>query len=309
MKIGVLGFILLITACSPQDGTQTVIEDLARNRSIDIQVWLPDAEVYDPPYPLVLLSHGSGGEYINHLWLVDALADEGYMVAAPNHPLDTTRDSNDVGIISVWQRPADMSRLLDWLLEESQWSSLIDSSRIGAAGFSSGGYTVLAMAGAQYDPALMDAYCSAEIHGPDCDLVGDMPPLDYTEAAKSYKDTRIKSIFAMAPAVGPAITTQSLEAVDLPVYITAAQDDELVYPQYGATRYAADIPGSTLELLPAGGHFIFLECNFVTSIADYFVDFDLCGTQFDVEQEPIREQVASRAVQFFDNTMSADSIK
>jgi predicted dienelactone hydrolase len=211
-----------------------------------------------------------------------------------------SKHSPDKGVISVWDRPVDISLLLDHLLDDRDLSVLIDKNRIGAAGFSSGGYTVLALGGAIYNLELMNKYCSSEGHGPDCELAYDDTDVDYTNAALSYKDNRIKAIFAMAPAIGPGITIESLESIDIPVYITAAADDELAYTSYNAIRYADNIPESHLELLPSGGHFIFLECDFITHIADWFIDdLDLCGSKFNVDRAQVRDKVASEAVSFF----------
>ena len=105
----------------------------------------------------------------------------------------------------------------------------------------------------------------------------------------------------MAPAVGPAITEDSLKSITVPVLITASKDDELVLPEFHALRYANHIPGSELELLEIGGHFIFLECNIVTHVADWFIkELDLCGKAFNVDRGKIRREVADSAIKFFE---------
>ncbi len=293
---------VFISSCDAPDGTRAVLLDSSRNRSIEYQIRTPNEE--DGVHPLVLLSHGSGGDYTNHTWLIEALVESGYIVAALNHPFNTTQDNSNTGIISVWDRPADMSRLLDYLLQDPKWSELIDENRIGAAGFSSGGYTVLALGGAVYDRKLINTYCSSEGHGPDCDLASPTSEIDYSSSSLSYRDKRIKSIFSMAPAVGSAITKESLASIRVPVYIIASKDDELVYPSHNAIRYSENISSSSLELLPAGGHFIFLECNFMTHIADwYFDELDLCGKEFDVDRVQVRKTVALRAISFFNSNI------
>ena len=104
----------------------------------------------------------------------------------------------------------------------------------------------------------------------------------------------------MAPAVGSAITKESLTEIGLPVFIIASKDDELVSPKYGAMRYAENIPTSDLVLLPRGGHFIFLECNAITTVVDWFNrELDLCGTKFSVDKDEIRKMVSAKAVSFF----------
>jgi hypothetical protein len=58
-------------------------------------------------------------------------------------------------------------------------------------------------------------------------------------------------------------------------------------------------------LIPTGGHFVFLECNLVTWAADQFIDeFDLCGSQFEVNQDEVRETVSNQAIDFFDLTLN-----
>ncbi len=306
MKNGYILLVLLVTSCTAPDDNIGTLEDSSRDRSIPYQIWLPNVEVDTVKFPLVILSHGSGGEYSNHTWLIDSLVENGFIVAALNHPMNTTRDNTDEGVISVWHRPRDISVLLDYLLKDSNWVDVIDENRVGAAGFSSGGYTVLALAGAIYDPELMSAYCTSQERSKDCELVTDSSNVDFRDSSASYKDERIKSVFSMAPAVGSAITKESLTEIELPVFIIASKDDELVSPKYGAIRYAENIPLSDLVLLPSGGHFIFLECNAITTVVDWFNrELDLCGTKFSVDRDEIRKMVSAKAVSFFYDNLLA----
>ena len=306
VKNGYILLVLLVTSCTAPDDNIGTLEDSSRDRSIPYQIWLPNVEVDTVKFPLVILSHGSGGEYSNHTWLIDSLVENGFIVAALNHPMNTTRDNTDEGVISVWHRPRDISVLLDYLLKDSNWVDVIDESRVGAAGFSSGGYTVLALAGAIYDPELMSAYCTSQERSKDCELATDSSNVDFRDSSASYKDERIKSVFSMAPAVGSAITKESLTEIELPVFIIASKDDELVSPKYGAIRYAENIPLSDLVLLPSGGHFIFLECNAITTVVDWFNrELDLCGTKFSVDRDEIRKMVSAKAVSFFYDNLLA----
>ena len=304
LKNGYILLVLLLASCTSPDENIGIYEDVSRDRSISYQVWLPGFEKGMAKYPLVVLSHGSGGEYSNHTWLIDSLVENGFIVAALNHPMNTTRDNTDEGVISVWHRPRDISVLLDYLLKYSKWAKFINETRIGAAGFSSGGYTVLALAGAIYDPELMNAYCTSPESGKDCELATDSSNVDFRDSSASFKDERIKSVFAMAPAVGSAITKESLNQIELPVFIIASKDDELVSPKYGAMRYAQNIPLSDLVLMPSGGHFIFFECNAITTVVDWFnSELDLCGTNFNVDRDEIRGMVSAKAVRFFNDNL------
>jgi dienelactone hydrolase len=80
---------------------------------------------------------------------VEALADAGFVVAAINHPGDNGNDSSRRNALSVWaSRPANMVRLLDFMLNDWTGRAAIDPAKIGFFGFSLGGYTGLVLAGA-----------------------------------------------------------------------------------------------------------------------------------------------------------------
>ena len=99
---------------------------------------------------------------------------------------------------------------------------------------------------------------------------------------------------------------ESLNEIEIPVLVIASKDDELVSTKYGAIRYAENIPLSKLVLLPSGGHFIFLQCNAITTIVDWFNrELDLCGTNLSVDRDEIREMVSAKAVSFFNDILLA----
>lgn len=244
------------------------------------------------------------------MWLIEELVTQGFIVAALNHPFDTARNKTDAGVISVWDRPQDLRQLIDHLLADSQWSGKIDETRIGVAGFSSGGYAALALLGAVYDRDLMEQYCSGPDRGHDCELAADFTTVDFSGSSLSYKDERVSAAFVMAPALGPSITESSLREISAPVYITVSADDELVNPEYGAYRYAELISNSNLAILPSGGHFIFLECDAATAVVDWFTSkLDLCGTNFKVDRQTIRSDVATLAIGFFSTNIAETSNK
>ena len=79
------------------------------------------------------------------------------------------------------------------------------------------------------------------------------------QAGNSYRDPRVKAVFAMAPAVGPEVTAASLRAIAIPIEIVAGAADPVVPVADNAIPVAAAIPGAHLDLLDAPiGHFTFV---------------------------------------------------
>ncbi len=104
------------------------------------------------PFPLILLSHGTGGSAAQMAWLGTALARAGFMAAAVDHPGNNAQTGyTPAGFLLWWERATDLSDVLDGLLADAQLGPHIDRGRVGAAGFSLGGYTVMELAGARTD--------------------------------------------------------------------------------------------------------------------------------------------------------------
>lgn len=116
-------------------------------------------------FPLVIYSHGSGGQSFVASFLTEDIASHGYVVLSANHAGNTaadqivgssvTQDQND------FLRPKVVEAEIDWALAQSAGTSstypllkgAIDAGRIGLVGHSYGGYTVLATTGGHTGPA------------------------------------------------------------------------------------------------------------------------------------------------------------
>lgn len=116
-------------------------------------------------FPLILLSHGTGGSALMMAWLGTKLAAHGYIAVAVNHPGNNAVDGYTVqGFTLGWERAVDLSRVLDQMLADHRFGPRIDANRIGAAGFSLGGYTMMVLAGAvatPFDVQKLERECSA----------------------------------------------------------------------------------------------------------------------------------------------------
>jgi predicted dienelactone hydrolase len=111
-----------------------------------------DCPITGDKLPLIVISHGRRGWLGGHHDTAAALADAGFIVLAINHPGDTERDTSGTDSLAVLvERPADIKRSIDYILETWPDASRIDARRIGFYGFSFGGYTGLVVIGANPD--------------------------------------------------------------------------------------------------------------------------------------------------------------
>jgi predicted dienelactone hydrolase len=224
-------------------------------------------------FPLIVLSHGTGGVAGNLAWLGTALARAGYVAAAVNHPGNNWIDGYTVaGFTLWWERARDLSAVIDGMLADPTFMTRIDAARIGAAGFSLGGYTMIAIAGGITSLAHFREFCAS----PDVENASQASPefpdlrakakalADSDEAfraalandSRSYRDKRVRAVLAMAPGRGPAsaFLPESLEEIDIPVAIVAGAANAS-----GARFYAARIPHAELTIFPGDvGHYVFM---------------------------------------------------
>jgi predicted dienelactone hydrolase len=137
-------------------------EEKATLAGLEVHVWSPDA-VSTAPLPVILFSHGFHGCATQSRFLMQAFADAGFLVFAPNH-----RDATCGGGAAHWtersavpfkegaawtdasyaDRRDDMQRLVHAIGTDAHYGPRADLARIGLAGHSLGGYTVLGLAGA-----------------------------------------------------------------------------------------------------------------------------------------------------------------
>lgn len=307
--------------------------DQSRDRPLKVKLWYPAVQDADEspgsydlafraraakqadyltmsnPRPLVLLSHGDKGSNVDQSWLAEALAANGYIVAAPDHWLNTWRKNEPQATLQVWERPRDLSFVISALLNDDTWGQRIDAGRIGSAGHSSGGYTAMALAGAIYSPQRMAEYCMGPDKGRDCSLAKgfDIGAIDFTPASKSYRDERVRAVFAMAPALGAGIDQSSLQTVNIPVHVIASRDDEILAFERNAASYARQTPGAHMTALDRGGHFVFMpECTFLGKLFTWNHDFDICGRRSGLEDDrpDLHARVAREALAFFNASLA-----
>lgn len=266
--------------------------DKKRNRPLKTELWFPtndtsranisieypfklpptskEAEIIQGKFPLILLSHGTGGNRISQMWLACELAGSGYVVASVDHFGNTFDNKIPENFVKVWDRPLDISFLLDQLLSSSVWSSKIDTAKIGMVGFSLGGYTAIALAGSTIDYKLLESFSKTnegkiEFNVPE---LGDLSKLinedvinDGNKQYRNLKEKRITAFVALSPAMGQGFKYESqFENVNSNILIIGAQNDERTPPKTNAKHYHQMIKNSRyIELEGKVGHYIFMN--------------------------------------------------
>lgn len=172
----------------------------------------PDAAAVQAQHPLILFSHGFFGKADQTIFLMEAWARQGYIVAALDHADAMTQKKRK----PVWpnfanpkswsdqkflDRREDVAALLNYLLQEDEREDSflhrrIDRKAIGAAGHSLGGYTVLGMVGGW----------------------------------ESWRDERIQAALLLSPYASPYIEHDRLSDVKTPIMLQGGTLDFGITP-------------------------------------------------------------------------------
>ena len=218
-------------------------------------------------FPAIIMSHGAGGNAGQFGWIASKLAEAGFVVLLPNHPGTTTGNASAEAAVRVWERPADVSAVLDEITANAGNYPFIDSNRIATLGFSAGGYTAMAVSGARVDPDRLQRFCDETDHGmSDCAFLAhfgiDLHAMDLSPAAQDLKDARIRTSVIVDPGIVSTLTRDSLQAIETPMLIINLGDEDLV-PAGVYARGAADaIATAEYAVVPDATHFSFLaECK------------------------------------------------
>jgi predicted dienelactone hydrolase len=267
-----LALLTPISAASADTGLQLYsIPALHHNSDIEVAVLYPseggtsrpfgeNAVFYGVPvhdyakaapgkYPIILMSHGWGGNFARMGWLSAGLVAKGAIVVAVNHPNSTTGDTNNKNALNHWTRAQDLTAALDHVLKDPSLAANIDPSRIYATGFSYGGWTALSLGGLKGQRDGLDKFChtgtEVSSHCKDILRAGiKISELDDVKWQASYKDPRVKAVAAIDAALTMGLRKDDVLTLDVPVLLIGLGE--------GASRLAAtdtSATGSNFEAL------------------------------------------------------------
>jgi len=250
-------------------------------------------------HPLIVISHGNGGDYLSHVDTAMALARAGYVAAALTHTGDNPHDQSRA--TDVANRPRQLKLLADYMLADWSGRAAIDPERVGAFGFSSGGFTVLADAGGEPDLAKVGPHCTAHPDYYDCQLVARFPGVA-DRLARAHPvwvhDPRLKAVVAAAPALGYAFGKSGLRGVTVPIQLWRAEFDHILpHPDYAeAVDHDLPVPPD-YRLVANADHF-----DFLTPCSDALrkVAPAICVSRPGFDREAFHEAFNRAVVAFFD---------
>ena len=172
-----------------------------------------EAEPSGGRFPLVIISHGTGGSPLVYRTLAQHLARNGFIVGMPEHPYNNRNDNSLEGTVqNLAYRPRHLRMATDWFFENKMFKEKLMPNAVSIIGHSLGGYTALAAAG------------GVPTSFPHETSDGKPQLIEVTQ------DHRIKSLVLLAPASVWFRAEGALRAVNLPILMLDAEKDPYTPP-------------------------------------------------------------------------------
>ncbi|AFC30785.1 hypothetical protein PM3016_4001 [Paenibacillus mucilaginosus 3016] len=203
-----------------------------------------DAAPQEGRFPLVLISHGSGGSPYVYRSLARHLARSGFVVGLPEHPYNHRGDNTYEGTIhNLACRPRHLRMAADWFDRDEVFKERIRPDGYSVIGHSMGGYTALAAAGGV----------------PTC--FPDESPDGQPHRIDAARDPRIRSLVLLAPASVWFRKEGALSGVRLPILMLCAEHDPFTPAFHAAIilQAVADPQRIRYRTVANAGHFSFLS--------------------------------------------------
>jgi predicted dienelactone hydrolase len=205
------------------------LPDAARGKSLPLKAYTP---MSGGPYPLIIFSHGAGGNRNVAPGLTRHWASHGYVVIAPSHAdsvqlrkegragkqMDDVLKSFGTDPTLRSNRVADIQLIIDSLAELPELAPLlagkIDPTRIGLGGHSAGAMTASLVGGATINPA---------------GGAGVTPVAEGMPGLPSFRDERVDAVLLLSgqgmTGPGGGFHRHSWDGMDLPVMVQTGSFD------------------------------------------------------------------------------------
>ena len=259
---------------------------------------------------VAVISHGAFGSPREMNWLGYALASQGWVVAGVAHFGESwvygAENIDPSSVMRFWQRPQDVSFAIDSFSKEELFNTSLKTDKIIMLGHSSGGFTSLAMAGANLEAGKSQAYCASEKSKDDkgCNYGQQSKRKPANEEMikkigllqEQMQDERVAAVIALDPALGHAVSEKSLESIKVPTLVIGSLENDFLPYNTHSKYYANRIQGADLVGIDQGaGHFVYIDkCNSDRKVKDVF----LCKDREGVDREVIQKQILGHVFSF-----------
>ena len=216
------------------------LTDSSRNRSLYVNVYIPQTS-REGQTPVIIFSHGLASRPEDYAQAIEHLASYGFLVAAPQHPGSDTQylqgmlggyyrnifDGNE-----FINRPKDISFVIDELARRnaSQFQGKLNLTNVGVAGHSFGGYTSLAVAGAQIDFDNLAQDCNRPYSGINIAILLECRALELPRKVYNFRDERVTAVFAANPVNRSIFGEKGLSKISIPVLLGSGSYDPAANP-------------------------------------------------------------------------------
>ncbi|WOD39178.1 alpha/beta hydrolase [Nodosilinea sp. E11] len=186
--------------------------------------------------PVLVFSHGlSSSPEARHRW-ASHLASHGIVVVLPQHPGSDAQQvvqfraglSRDVFDVQEFiDRPLDITFVLNELerLNPSEFEGRLNLAQVGVGGHSLGGYTALAVAGAELNFPHLEQVCNRRFLHLNISLLLQCQALHLPPQPYRFRDPRVTSVLLINPVNSSIFGPEGLAAVTVPVMVMAGSHD------------------------------------------------------------------------------------
>ena len=213
--------------------------DRARDRTLVTDVYMP-AVATNAELPVIVVSNGLGARRDRFTELATHLSSHGFAVAIPDHPgSDRERLQNfyqgleqeNFEATEFIDRPQDISFVLDELtrLDSELFSGRLNPENAGVFGYSFGGTTALALAGAEIDREHLQQDCETRASLFNISLLYQCRALELPSAVLTtdLRDKRVQASYVFVPFTRSIYGPEGLSQVEGPVLWEATDRDIL----------------------------------------------------------------------------------
>lgn len=214
------------------------LHDRRRDRRFLADLYLPLN--LEKPAPVIVISHGLGSDRTSFEYLATQLASYGFAVAVPEHPGSNAEQLRLLlsGVAAevaqpneFINRPLDVKYLLNELelLRLSNPSLNINVQQVGVIGQSFGGYTALALAGAQLNFEQLQQDCTRlrDSSWWNVSLLLQCRALELPTTGYVLHDPRVKAAIAINPIASSVFGEASISQITIPVMIVSGSADTI----------------------------------------------------------------------------------